>query len=359
MSEQSSLVTTAARNAAAANAADYANAVASHIAGDFGRHNQVNVYNGPFPISALAPGAHYGPHSILSTLLVRLVATVNGVDYALVVPGYPVGSYAGGGSDSGGVNQTAPVFTTQPLSGQFALGTNVTLTVVVSGTQPILLQWTKNGVAISGANSTSLNFPSFSSGDAANYNCVATNAVGQTISATAALAVQNSSSGTGTPTRSGCFTRNTFITLQSGVQQPISSIVRGDVLRSYNITGLNTGNEDAWRTFAAGSLVATPSTTTVVAVLKSTYTYFYRINDSLEATMEHPLLTKRGPNWVFVQAKDLRVGDYLFKNGTAILVRTIVQVNGTVDVWSLDVEPYDIYLANGYVVHNAALIQKA
>ena len=349
MSDQQSLVTTAARDAAAANAADYSNAVAQHISGDFGQHNQINVYSAPFPISALAPLAPYGAHSILNATRVRLVATINGIDYALLVPGYPVGSYAGGGTGSGGVGQTAPAFTTQPLSGQFPLGTNITLSVAVSGTTPILLQWTKNGVAISGATATSLSVPSFSSGDAANYNCIATNAVGQTISATAVLAVQNTPAGSGTPSRPGvgCFTKNTFVTLQSGVQQPIYSIVRGDVLRSYTIAGLN----DSWRTFAAASVSATQAATTVNAVLKYTLTSFYRVNDNLEVTQDHPLLAKRGPNWVFVQAKDLRVGDYLFRNGSAVPVRTIVQVNNTVDVWSLDVGGSGIYFANGYAVH--------
>lgn len=362
MSDQVSLVTTAARNAAAQNAADYSSAVARHIAGDYGAHNQVNVYNRPFPISALAPGAPYGAHSITNASRVRFVVTVGNTDYAVIVPGFPVGGYTGGGTDSGGVGQTAPSFTQQPLSGQFPLGTNVTLTVAIAGTAPILLQWEKDGVTVTGATSTSFNIPSFSSGDAGNYNCVATNAVGQTVSSTAALAVQNSQSGSGTASRpgvsGGCFTRNAYISLATGVQQPISSIVKGDVLRSYALVGLNPDIDDSWRQFAVSSLVATPSTTTVVAVLKSQFTYYYKINDELEVTLEHPLLTKRGPNWVFAQVKDIRIGDYLFKNGSAALVRTIVQINTPVEVWNLDVEPYDLYVANGYLAHNATLVQK-
>jgi hypothetical protein len=362
MSDQVSLVTTAARNAAAANAADFTNAVAQHISGDYGAHNQVNVYSGPFPISPNAPGATYGVHQITNALRVRLVVTIGGVDYAIVVPGFPVGAYTGGGTNSGGAGQIAPAFTQQPLSGQFALGTNITLTVAVSGTAPILIQWEKDGLSVSGANGLSFNIPSFSSGDVGNYVCVATNAVGQTFSSTASLAVQNTTSGSGTAGRpgvsGGCFTRNAFISLINGVQQPISSIVKGDVLRSYDLKGLNPSVENAWMQFAESNLVATPASTTVVGVLKSQFTYFFRINGELEVTLEHPLLTKRGSNWVFVQVKDLKIGDYLFKNGTAALVRSIVRVDTPIETWSLDVEPFDLYVANGYLVHNATLVQK-
>jgi hypothetical protein len=58
--------------------------------------------------------------------------------------------------------QTAPtialaptVFSVQPLGGTLAPGGAVPLSVAVSGFGPISLQWYRNGVAISGANSTS------------------------------------------------------------------------------------------------------------------------------------------------------------------------------------------------------------
>lgn len=364
MSNQTSLVTEAARTAAAQNTSDYANSVAVHVSGDYGQHNQVAVYDTIFSTLSLAAGATYAAHNIPLTKSLRFLVTINDVNYAIIVPGIPGATFSGGGTNSGSPNANAPAFTTQPASAVITAGASAALTVVLTGTAPIFLQWFKSGVAVSGATSTSLTISNFQAADAGNYLCIATNSVGQTISSTAVLSLANSSGGGTTPTRpgtgsdlgGGCFTKNTRITMANGVQQPITAVSKGDMLRSLVITGLAADVEESWRLFSQNIIAATVVETRVREVVIDTFTYYYIINGDLEVTYEHPLLCKRGSLWRFIRAQDVQQGDYLFKNGGAVLIRTIQRVDTTISTWNFNVEPYDIFIANGYIVHN--LVQK-
>ncbi|MGV0949214.1 MAG: immunoglobulin domain-containing protein [Azonexus sp.] len=359
MSSQTSLVTEAARTAAIQNTGDYAASVAAHIAGDLGKHNQVAVHDQAYPMLAKAARASYATHVITDAKCLRMLVTIGDTNYAVIMPGIAIGSYTGGGSDSGGAFATAPVFTLSPISAELIAGSAYTLTIAVTGTAPILLQWTKNGAVISGATSVSYTISNFQAADAGNYVCVATNSVGQTLSTTAVLSVRTTSTsevpsrpGVEPGTGGGCFTRNTMITMATGVLQPISALRRGDKLRSYDLYGLNPDVEEAWRQFAQPTVQATPAEVIVKEVLMNSFGYYYKINDDLEVTYEHPLLAKRGTMWRFMMVQDLKTGDYLFKNGSAVLVRSIVRVETPVQTWNLNVEPFDLYLANGFVAHN-------
>lgn len=360
MSSKTSLVTEAARNAATQNTADYAASVSQHISGQWDKHRQFAIYDRAYSTLAVASGATYGSHSLPDAKCLRLLVTIDDTNYAVIMPGIPVGSWAGGGSDAGGAFATAPVFTLSPVSAELVAGSAVTLTVAASGTAPVLYQWVKNGVTIAGATATAYSITNFQAADAGNYTCVATNPVGQVLSSTAVLSIRVTDD-SDTPSRpgveagsssGGCFTRNTFITLSNGVQQPITAIRVGDTVRSYNIEGLNPSHEDDWMRFAQPNLSAAVVDSVVKEVLRNQFGYYYVINGELEVTYEHPLLAKRGNIWKFMRVQDLKPGDYLFRNNSAVLLRDITRVDTPVQTWNLDVEPFDLYLANGFVAHN-------
>lgn len=356
MSSQTSLATEAARTASVQNTEDYSASVAAHIAGDLGQHNQVAVYDQSFSHVAKAARASYANHVITDAKCLRFLLTIGQTNYAVIIPGIPIGTWQGGGTDSGGAFAEAPAFTVNPVSAELVAGSSVTLTVTVTGTQPILLQWLKNGSAISGATSSSYAISNFQAADAGNYACLATNSVGQAVSTTAVLSIRTTAP-SDTPTREGvggggCFTRNTYITLANGVQQPITALRRGDRVRSLNLYGLNPDVEEAWRQYAQPTVNATVAESVVKEVLMNQFGYYYVINGELEVTYEHPLLVKRGSMWRFMMVADMRPGDYLFKNESAILIRTIDRVDTPIQTWNLNVEPFDLYFANGYVAHN-------
>jgi hypothetical protein len=88
-----------------------------------------------------------------------------------------------------------PTITASPASQTVPAGTNVTLTVTATGTQPLGYQWQKGGVAlsnggnVSGATSSSLTLTAVQGSDSGNYNVVVTNIAGSATSAVAVVTV--------------------------------------------------------------------------------------------------------------------------------------------------------------------------
>src|SRR5581483_1429427 len=86
---------------------------------------------------------------------------------------------------------SAPVFTQQPTpaSATNYTGGLVTFTAGVDGTQPIQLQWQRNGASIPNATASSLTLASLQSGEAGSYTLTASNALGITNSFPANLTI--------------------------------------------------------------------------------------------------------------------------------------------------------------------------
>ena len=82
-----------------------------------------------------------------------------------------------------------PAITTAPRAQAVAAGGDITLSVAASGTAPLAFQWSKNGLAISGATAAALSLSNAQSTDAGNYAVTVSNAVGATASANAAVNV--------------------------------------------------------------------------------------------------------------------------------------------------------------------------
>ncbi len=85
---------------------------------------------------------------------------------------------------------TPVAITRQPTSQVVNPGTNVTFTVVATGTPPLAYQWYKNGSAILAATNSSLEILSAASGDAGNYSVAVSNASGSVASEVAVLTVK-------------------------------------------------------------------------------------------------------------------------------------------------------------------------
>ena len=85
--------------------------------------------------------------------------------------------------------QVPPSITTQPVSQSVTVGSNVTFTVVATGTPPLSYQWKKNGVDIAGATAAALSLSNAQLGDAGTYSVVVTNGAGSVTSNPATLTV--------------------------------------------------------------------------------------------------------------------------------------------------------------------------
>jgi hypothetical protein len=84
-----------------------------------------------------------------------------------------------------------PAIATQPLGRAVAAGSNVTFSVLASGTAPLSYQWRLGGGPIAGATASSYTRVNVQPADAGNYTVVVTNLAGSVISSNAVLAVNS------------------------------------------------------------------------------------------------------------------------------------------------------------------------
>ena len=85
--------------------------------------------------------------------------------------------------------QTAPAILTQPLSQVVVAGSNLTVSVTVTGAPMPVLQWRFNGTNLSGANASALTLTNMTVAQSGNYDVVVTNALGSVTSGAATLTV--------------------------------------------------------------------------------------------------------------------------------------------------------------------------
>jgi O-glycosyl hydrolase len=93
-------------------------------------------------------------------------------------------------TSGGGTAATAPTITTQPASASVTAGQTATFSVAASGTAPFTYQWSKNGVAISGATAATYTTPATATADSGStFSVVVTNSAGSATSSSATLTV--------------------------------------------------------------------------------------------------------------------------------------------------------------------------
>jgi len=90
---------------------------------------------------------------------------------------------------------TAPTISAQPASQTVAVGQIATFSVTAAGSAPLIYQWQKNGVNISGATASSYTTPPTVAGDnGAKFDVMVSNAAGNVTSAMATLTINAASS---------------------------------------------------------------------------------------------------------------------------------------------------------------------
>ena len=159
--------------------------------------------------------------------------------------------------------------------------------------------------------------------------------------------------GGGTGGSTGCLVYGTMITLADGTKKAIEDLEIGDLLKTVSITGLDSENENAWKTFSTTAFESAESSSTVVGIQKSQFTSYFLLNNKLKITFEHPLLINRDGNYFFSRANDIVLGDLLLDevNGW-ISIASKERIDTNVNVVNINVESQDTYFAEGILVHN-------
>ena len=160
----------------------------------------------------------------------------------------------------------------------------------------------------------------------------------------------------------GCLPRMTSIALGGGSFKRIEELKVGDLILSYDLAGLSQ-LEQAWLSFRTANLKAKETRTRVQGVAIARFDRFYVFsvegsNAKFRVTFEHLVLYQRDWLWRFGHAEEIQVGDYLAVGLAAKKVVSREEVKLSLTTYNLDVEPYDIYVADGVLVHNSQSITK-
>jgi hypothetical protein len=173
----------------------------------------------------------------------------------------------------------APVITSQPASQTITAGQTATFSVTASGTAPLTYQWQKNGVAISGAASSSYTTPAETTSDnGAQFAVVVSNSAGTATSNSAVLTVNPApvapsittqpSSKTITAGQTATFSVGASGTAPLTYQwQKNGTAITGATLSSYTTPAETTSDNGAQFTVlvsnSVGSITSNPATLTV------------------------------------------------------------------------------------------------
>jgi hypothetical protein len=155
-----------------------------------------------------------------------------------------------------------------------------------------------------------------------------------------------------------CLTSDIPVTLADGTTIEVGDVEEGMELKGYTLSGLGEQEGD-YLNWETDSLGEGEVTVTVKDVVFSFAERYYDVNNGLiKATFEHPFLVKDSVDgqFRFKRISDLQESDVLFRYSESGLEETpitsIEVVEETVEIVSIDVEPQDVYLANGFVSHN-------
>ncbi|MFM6172551.1 MAG: immunoglobulin domain-containing protein, partial [Sphaerospermopsis kisseleviana] len=190
---------------------------------------------------------------------------------------------------SANASTNAPVVLNNPVDRYLDVGGSTTLSVSVDQSLPCTIQWMKDGVAIAGANGTTLTLSNVSVGDAGIYTAEVTNANGTTVSAGATVAINASpvlvrplgdvvatagdpvilsADFSGYPPPSFVWRKNSVV-IPGATGSSYSFIAAADSAGTYSITadnGLGTASSSATLTLEAAATGFLPITSTNASV---------------------------------------------------------------------------------------------
>lgn len=152
-----------------------------------------------------------------------------------------------------------------------------------------------------------------------------------------------------------CLLAGTMITLADGTQKAIETIAIGDELKSMVIGDMpNSDDFEVLKLWSQANPTLSNTVTVVQDNVMSTVNSVLSFNNGrLTSSKDHLHLIKRSGNWMLLKASSVVVGDMLIdQNGSEIAITVIEELTGTFNVYKLDVEVSDTYIAGGIITHN-------
>jgi trimeric autotransporter adhesin len=207
------------------------------------------IYPGGLTLSSVANIAAGQNHSLVLYSNHNIFAfgdnSLNQTDVPTNLPNKTV-AIAAAGDKSLALSVEAVRIVTQPQTNQsVVVGTNVSFSVVATGTPPILYQWRKNGVAISGETNSTYSLSGVQTSDSGTYSVAVSNILGYAISSNATLLVNLPPSITTQPVSQAWLvgTGPAILSVEAGGTEPLgyqwwrdSTKLTGETNTTYKIT---------------------------------------------------------------------------------------------------------------------------
>jgi hypothetical protein len=154
---------------------------------------------------------------------------------------------------------------------------------------------------------------------------------------------------------SGCIIEGTEVHISTDSTVPVESLYKGGLLLTKN-GPFNIDDETSLRSISTTSISGELSNDDYLSgARRINIIGVIDINNGLLITTDdHMHIIKRDGNWIIQKAEELTVGDIMYHiTDGEIPITTLTADNDTAYVvYKLDVEPNDVFFANGILTHN-------
>ena len=157
------------------------------------------------------------------------------------------------------------------------------------------------------------------------------------------------------PSGGGCLISGTQVEMHDGTFKNIEDLNEGDALMSRDIeTAPDSDNYDVLTNWSHSNPKIETGLTQVVKKTGYWKNSIYNFNSGLlRSSKDHMHFIKRGDSYRFIESALVQVGDFLIdKDNNLIEITSATKTHGNFQVWKIDVESLDMYIANGIVTHN-------
>lgn len=153
----------------------------------------------------------------------------------------------------------------------------------------------------------------------------------------------------------GCLIGGTQVEMHDGTFKNIEDLNEGDALMSRDIeTAPDSDDYDVLTNWSHSNPKIETGLTQVVGKTGYWKNSIYNFNSGLlRSSKDHMHFIKRGDSYKFIKSALVQVGDFLIdKDNNLIEITSATKTHGNFQVWKIDVESLDMYIANGIVTHN-------
>jgi hypothetical protein len=151
----------------------------------------------------------------------------------------------------------------------------------------------------------------------------------------------------------GCLAYGTKVLMYDGSYKNVEDLVIGDIVKSIVISGLESFSDKTWMDFLTNDFQYEESLSIIYNIKDDSYSQYYLINNRLKVTFEHPIFVKRNDDYLFVQAENLLVGDFVFNSNNQFeIVDSISIIDDVIQTININIEENDVYFGSDILVHN-------